>query len=109
MLLAVLAGCAFWKVRQLACCGVKSATCFRLTQDSSSQQELDLLESNVAEAIMPSQKFLFGFAEVVIRLVDLGDRCDECVGSLERILTVEGVGRWQVVLRVHEYHNCSST
>ena len=36
MLLAVLASCAPWKVRQLASCGVKSATCFRLTEDSSS-------------------------------------------------------------------------
>ena len=109
MLLAVLASCTLWEVRQLASCRMESATCFRLTQDSSSQQELDLLKSNVSEAIMPSQEFLFVFAEVVICLVDLGDRCDECVSGLERILAIEGVGRRQVVLRIHEHHYLSST
>ena len=109
VLLAILTGCTLRKVGQLAGCGVKSATCFCLTQDSSSQQELDLLEPNVSEAIVPSQKFLFGFAEVVIRLVDLGDCCDECVSGLERILTIEGVGRRQVVLRIYENHYRSST
>jgi hypothetical protein len=63
----------------------------------------------MSEAIVPSQEFLFGFAEIVIRLVDLGDRCDECVSGLERVLTIEGVGRWQVVLRIYEHHYRSST
>ena len=30
VLLAILASCTLWKVRQLAGCGVKPATCFRL-------------------------------------------------------------------------------
>ena len=88
---------------------MKSATCFRLAQDSSSQQELDLLKSNVSEAIMPTQEFLFSFAEVVVGLMDFSDRCDECVGRFERILAVEGVGGWQVVLRIDEHHHRSAT
>ena len=109
MLLAILAGCTLWKVGQLAGCRMESATCFRLTQDSSSQQELDLLKSNVSEAIMPLQEFLFGFAEIVVGLVDFSDRRDKCVSGLERILTIEGIGGWQIVLRVDEHHHRTLT
>ena len=58
---------------------------------------------------MPSQKFFFSFAEVVVGFVNLGDCCNKCISGLKRVLTIEGVRRWQIVLRVDENHHRSST
>ena len=85
MLLAVLAGGTLWEGGKSTCCGLQSSTLFCLADDTRTQNELDLLKSDVSQTIVPTKQFLLCFAEVKVSFVDGVHDRNESVGGLERI------------------------
>ena len=65
-LFSILACRAEWTACQLGCCLRLLMTHFGGAQSSSMEQPLDMFYSNVAEAMVPLQKFLLGLAQVAV-------------------------------------------
>ena len=70
VLLGEETGGTFWGRPDLSGSAMQTALRLGLGQDTLVQQELNLLEVDVAEALMPAQKLLFGSSEVLIVLVN---------------------------------------
>ena len=100
MLFAILASSTFWERGKSTRGGLQTSTLFCLANDTGAQDELDLLESDVPQAIMPTKQFFLCFVKVEVPFVDGVHNRNESVGGLERIGCVVRFRSWEIVLRV---------
>ena len=66
MLFAIKTSGTLWEILELADSSVEVSGLLGMSQNTRSHDELDLLESQVTETVMPVKKFLLGFRKVDI-------------------------------------------
>ena len=71
-LFGILTGCTEGTTYKLGGSCMKTALAFRGGENALSQQPLDALHANVAQAIVPTQQLLLGFREVDVRWLGQG-------------------------------------
>jgi hypothetical protein len=72
-----LAGGAERRLREFGSLGLKAAGALTVGKYPTSHEELNLLPSEVAKTMMPSEEFFLGWTEIVVRLSDGSDDSGE--------------------------------